>query len=97
MSTSTRSKHIASIAEEFQAALFIYDEGLLGSDMVLANALWRRFFMSMYELEPEQTPAPDPEQMMKLVKYVRSVAHYLDNLSAVDIIVKNNIDWPKVK
>ena len=52
---------------------------------------------SAERLEPEQTPAPDPEQMMKLVKYVRSVAHYLDNLSAVDIIVKNNIDWPKVE
>ena len=42
MSLSTRSKQISSVAEEFQAALFIYDEGLLGNDMQLANALWRR-------------------------------------------------------
>ena len=43
MSLSTRSKQIAGVAEEFQAALFIYDEGLLGTDMQLANALWRRY------------------------------------------------------
>ena len=42
MSLSARSKQIAGVAEEFQAALFIYDEGLLGNDMMLANALWRR-------------------------------------------------------
>ena len=42
MSLSARSKQISSVAEEFQAALFIYDEGLLGNDMQLANALWRR-------------------------------------------------------
>ena len=42
MSLSARSKQISSVAEEFQAALFIYDEGLLGNDVQLANALWRR-------------------------------------------------------
>ena len=42
MSLSARSKQIGSIAEEFQAALFIYDEGLVGNDMQMANALWRR-------------------------------------------------------
>ena len=33
-----------------QAALFVYDEGLLGSDIQLANALWRRFFLSMHQV-----------------------------------------------
>jgi len=42
LSLSARSKQIASVAEEFQAALFIYDEGLVGNDMEMANALWRR-------------------------------------------------------
>ena len=42
MSLSARSKQIANVAEEFQAALFIYDEGLVGNDMEMANALWRR-------------------------------------------------------
>merc|ERR1712026_24657 len=47
MSLSARSKQIGGVAEEFQASLFIYDEGLLGNDMQLANALWRRFFLCM--------------------------------------------------
>ncbi len=37
-----------------QAALFVYDEGLLGSDQELANALWRRFFLSMRDSEEKQ-------------------------------------------
>ena len=97
MSTSTRAKHISSVAEEFQAALFIYDEGLLGSDMVLANALWRRFFLSMHEVDSgEESPQPDPEQLQLLVDYVRRVANYLDSMDGIDIIVKNNISWPKL-
>jgi len=97
MSSSTRSKHIASVAEEFQASLFIYDEGLLGNDLQLANALWRRFFLSMYELEDDSTPAPDPEKLLMLVRYVRKVAHYLDNMDAIDLIVKTNVVWPKLE
>ena len=38
----------------FQAALFVYDEGLLGGDKELANALWRRFFLSMRDSEEKQ-------------------------------------------
>ena len=96
MATSVRTKHIAGIAEEFQAALFIYDEGILGNDMEMANALWRRFFLSMREVEQEQTPLPDPEKMLLLGNYVRRVAHYLDNSDAVDIIVKTQITWPSL-
>ena len=96
MSTSARGKHIVAIAEEFQAALFIYDEGLASSDMALASALWRRFFMSMHELGEDETPLPDPEKLLLLVDYVRRSAHYLDKLDAVDIIVRNNINWPKL-
>jgi len=96
MSASTRSKQIAGIAEEFQAALFIYDEGLLGTDMQLANALWRRFFLCMKESEEKEVPVPDPEKLLLLVNYVRGVAHYLESLDGVEIIVKNQITWPKL-
>jgi len=92
MATSTRQKKIAAICEEFQAALFVYDEGLLGNDLQLANALWRRFFLSMQEDEEGQIP--DPEKLEILVNYVRRVSHYLDQLDSVDIIVKNTINWP---
>lgn len=96
MSTSTRSKHIASVAEEFQASLFIYDEGISGSDIVLANALWRRFFLSMHEVEEGGAPLPDPEKLLLLVNYVRRVASYLDKMDGVDIIVRNQIEWPSL-
>jgi len=94
MASSMRSKHITAIAEEFQASLFIYDEGLMGDDMELANALWRRFFLSMKEKEDGSTDLPDPEKLLLLVNYVRRVANYLDTMDAVDIIVSNNIKWP---
>ena len=96
MSSSTRAKHIASVAEEFQASLFIYDEGISGSDMVLANALWRRFFMCMYEMEEGEATLPDPEKLLLLVSYVRRVASYLDKMDGVDIIVRNQIEWPSL-
>ena len=52
--------------------------------------------MSMHELGEDETPLPDPEQLLLLVDYVRRSAHYLDKLDAVDIIVRNNINWPKL-
>jgi len=94
MASSMRSKNIAAIAEEFQAALFIYDEGLVGNDMQLANALWRRFFLSMKEVEADSSQLPDPEKILLLVNYVRRVANYLDKADAVDIIVSTKIEWP---
>ena len=96
MATSVRTKNIAAIAEEFQASLFIYDEGLLGNDMQLANALWRRFFLSMKEFDNDSAPLPDPEKLLLLVNYVRRVAHYLDKTDALDIIVKTQISWPSL-
>ena len=36
------------------------------------------------------------EKLLLLVDYVRRSAHYLDKLDAVDIIVRNNINWPKL-
>jgi len=95
MSASLRHKNITGIAEEFQAALFIYDEGLVGDDMQLANALWRRFFLSQKK-EEENTALPDPEKLELLVNYVRRVANYLDNVEATDLIVRNDISWPQL-
>ena len=96
MASSVRSKNIVAIAEEFQAALFIYDEGILGNDIQLSNALWRRFFVSMREARDDELSVPDPEQLLLLVKYVRLVASYLDKMDATEIIVKNNISWPRL-
>ena len=98
LSCSLRSKYIAEISEQFQASLFVYDEGILGNDIQLANALWRRFFLSMREVEEGsgEDHMPDPEKLELLVRYVRRTASYLDSKDAADIIVRQQISWPKV-
>jgi len=89
--SSLRSKQVLQLSEEFQAALFIYDEGLLGGDKELANALWRRFFLSIRESEKAQEP--DMEKVALLVNYVRATMHKLDNTDAVNLIIKSTVDW----
>jgi len=98
LATSLRSKYIAEISEQFQASLFVYDEGIVGNDIQLANALWRRFFLSMREVEEGSADGqlPDPEKLELLVRYVRKTASYLDSKDAAEIIVKQQIVWPKV-
>lgn len=59
---SSARAQIKVLSEEFQAALLGYDEGLLSDDIVLAGALWRRFFSK---------ECNDPELVELLVKYVR--------------------------
>ena len=51
----------------------------------------------MREADEEVTPVPDPEKLLLLVKYVRNVAHYLENLDGVEVIVQNKISWPKLE
>jgi len=91
MPASMRSKQITSISEEFQAALFVYDEGLLAGDKELANALWRRFFLSMRDNEENQTP--DMEKIALLVKYVRATMLKLDNTEGFELIIRAQVDW----
>ena len=94
LASSVRSNYIMEMAEQFQASLFVYDEGLLGNDIQLANAIWRRFFLSLNEESEEQVP--DAEKLELLVSYVRRTTHHLDQLDGVDIIVKNNVKWLKL-
>ena len=94
LASSVRSNYIMAMAEQFQASLFVYDEGLLGNDIQLANAIWRRFFLSLNEESEEQVP--DAEKLELLVSYVRRTTHHLDQLDGVDIIVKNNVKWLKL-
>jgi len=51
----------------------------------------------MREAEEDVTPLPDPEKLALLVTYVRNVSSYLEHLDGVDIIVKNQISWPKLE
>lgn len=92
MAASARSKQILAISEEFQAALFVYDEGLVGGDKELANALWRRFFLSMRDDEEDQVP--DMNEVALLVDYVRRTMEKLDNTDAVTLLIKAQVEWP---
>ena len=50
----------------------------------------------MHELQEGDTALPDPEKLLLLVNYVRRVASYLDKMDGVDIIVRNQIEWPSL-
>lgn len=75
---------IKTIFEEFQADIFIYDEGLLGDDKRLANAVWRRFFLGA---------EPDPEKIAKLVSYIRRTMTVLDHIPRNQLHFSNGIKW----
>nr|CAD7433080.1 unnamed protein product [Timema monikensis] len=55
-------EQIHDLGQQFNAALLSYDEGLLGDDMVLAGAIWRRFF---------QREVDSPQGIERLVSYIR--------------------------
>lgn len=101
MAATTRSKEICDIGEEFQAALFIYDEGLVGDDKDLANALWRRFFLSQLEEDllllgddvKDEDFLPDPEKIEKLVSYVRRTIKMLEDADTHLLFEKHCVDW----
>ena len=78
--TTERSEAIAEISEQFNAALLIYDEGILGDDKALANAIWRRVLLCR--------PDPDAEKLEMLVRYVRRTLSLLDNVPMNQLVVQ---------
>ena len=87
--TTERSEAIAEMSEQFNAALLIYDEGALGDDKALANAIWRRFFICR--------PDPDAEKLEMLVRYVRRTLSLLDNVPLNRIVVHTDFKWVPLK
>lgn len=71
-------KQVDILSEQFQAALVGYDEGIMSSDMVLAGAVWRRFF---------QSKCDDPRLVENIVRYVRKQVQ-LNNV--VNLTVNNS-------
>ena len=70
-----------------QAALLIYDLGILGDDKDLSNAVWRRFFLAS---------DPDFEKIEILVRYIRRNMALLDSLSLDDLITKSDVRWERL-
>ena len=72
--------------------MIIYDIGLAGGDVDLANSLWRRFFL--------MTDKPDPVKIELLVKYVRKTVASLDQMKLDDLFTMqlgSMLNWPDLK
>lgn len=75
---------LSKMVEQFNGALFAYDEGLLSSDRVLAAALWRNIFLQKCD---------DPEQLLDMVAYIRKQMQYLDALDSAKLLQIGRIKW----
>lgn len=84
---SASRQQVAILAEQFQATLINYDEGLMSDDKILANALWRRFF----EMKVE-----DYSKLERLVKYVRKTTLQLEDMTRDEIVNRPQIEWSKI-
>lgn len=84
---SAARRQVAILAEQFQATLINYDEGLCSDDKQLASALWRRFF---------EMKCDDYTKLEKLVKYVRSNTMQLESMTREQLIVRPQIEWVKL-
>jgi len=84
---SASRAQIGILAEQFQATLINYDEGLMSDDMILASALWRRFFSMKCD---------DYSKIEKLVKYVRKTALQLENMTREQLLSDTKIAWSSI-
>ena len=84
IAANVKKKQIIEISEQFNAALIGYDEGIMSDDKILAGALWRRYFCS---------ECNDPEQLEKLLVYVRKQISLLDKIPSEEILTKSKIQW----
>ena len=71
-----------------QGARLVYDLGILGDDKDLANAVWRRFFLAS---------EPDFPKIELLVRYIRRNMALLETMSIENLILKNEVQWLKLK
>ncbi|KYO40967.1 ubiquinol-cytochrome-c reductase complex assembly factor 1 isoform X2 [Alligator mississippiensis] len=81
---STLRRSMRSMTENFYAAIYGYDEGILSDDHVLAAALWRNLFNKNCE---------DPRQLELLVEYVRKQMQYLDAMNGDDLLLSGEVTW----
>jgi len=92
MDRSSRLNVVWDLAEEFKFAMLIYDLGLAGSDVDMANSIWRRFFLGKED--------PDVEKIELLVKYVRKTVASLDQIKIEDLYSMepgSALSWPDIK
>ncbi|XP_076124338.1 ubiquinol-cytochrome c reductase complex assembly factor 1 [Alosa pseudoharengus] len=79
-----RKEAMRAMTENFYAAIFGYDEGILSDDAVLAAALWRNLFNRQCE---------DPLQLELMVEYVRKQMQFIDALDGEDLLLTGEVKW----
>ncbi|XP_062445402.1 ubiquinol-cytochrome-c reductase complex assembly factor 1 isoform X3 [Rhea pennata] len=84
INSAALKEDMRSMVENFYAALFGYDEGILSDDHVLAAALWRNLFNRNCE---------DPRHLELLVEYVRKQVQHLDALSGEELLLTGEVSW----
>ncbi|XP_031362368.1 ubiquinol-cytochrome c reductase complex assembly factor 1 isoform X2 [Lonchura striata] len=84
INSTVLKEDLKRMVENFYAALFGYDEGILCDDRVLASALWRNLF---------NRNCDDPRHLELLVEYVRKQVQHLDALSGEDLLLTGEVSW----
>ncbi|XP_039567226.1 ubiquinol-cytochrome-c reductase complex assembly factor 1 isoform X2 [Passer montanus] len=84
INSTVLKEDLKKMVENFYAALFGYDEGILCDDRVLASALWRNLF---------NRNCDDPRHLELLVEYVRKQVQHLDALSGEDLLLTGEVSW----
>lgn len=70
--STTRSKYLKDLFDQWRGAIAAYDEGLMRGDMVLVAAIWRNIFKS--------DASAKPRDLALVVSYVRRSLLLLDHL-----------------
>ncbi|KAH0619014.1 hypothetical protein JD844_018614 [Phrynosoma platyrhinos] len=73
-----------NMTENFYAAIFGYDEGILSDDHVLAAAIWRNLFNKHCD---------DPRELEIMVEYVRKQVQHLDAMPGEDLLLSGEVTW----
>ncbi|XP_046565496.1 ubiquinol-cytochrome-c reductase complex assembly factor 1-like [Haliotis rubra] len=81
-SLTARKEGIQDLGAAFYAALFSYDEGILGDDRELAGAVWRILF--------ERSQDKEPHQLALMVEYIRKQVHHLDHQDS-DLMLRRGV------
>nr|ACO11411.1 Ubiquinol-cytochrome c reductase complex chaperone CBP3 homolog [Caligus rogercresseyi] len=80
-----RKNSLSELSDQLRISFLLYDDGVLGSDTRLANALWEGFFIKDEDVSLEK--------LVRLVEYVRQNLLMLEKLENTDIAIKQKFDW----
>lgn len=84
-SSSSRKKSIASMGTHFNAALFAYDEGIVGDDKTLAGAVWR----TIYHMDDKV----NPHLLQTVTAYIRKQMRHLDQQDSGTLVLQGFIPF----